>query len=508
MRLIRRITQIVFIVLFFILFLTASYPLIKWLPVDLFLRMDALAMISACIAGRFFLWKLIPAVIVLILTLFLGRIFCGWVCPMGSTLDGFDAAALKKEDHHQYPQLIRYRWIKYFILVLLLVSSFFSIELAGWLSPIPLFTRTVSTVMYPLFVFFIFGLFDVFYQIPFLDDALFSLQDSLTGFILPVSMTLFRGMLLNGLLFIVVLTLSFVTRRYWCRNLCPLGALLGIFSKFRWYRRHVSDACIECGKCQMMCRMNAIHEDPYQTDHTECINCMDCQAICPTKAISFNFKGKPTHEPVDLSRRRFLGAGLAGLVSAGMVNVGFLNPVENGKVLRPPGALDEDRFLDHCIRCGECIRVCSTAGKGLHFTGLESGIGGLGTPRLLTPLGYCEYHCNMCGQVCPTGAIHPLPLEEKHQTKMGTAQFDKTRCIPWYYGETCLVCEEHCPLEEKAIQFNESTVTTIDGCKNKVLLPYVDESLCVGCGICASVCPLSTEKGIFLTNAGEQRWFE
>ncbi|MBN2103709.1 4Fe-4S binding protein [bacterium] len=507
MRLVRRMTQIVFIILFFILFLAASYPLNDWIPVDLFLRMDALAMASAGIAERFFLWKFIPALIMLFITIFFGRFFCGWVCPMGCALDGFDAAARTKYGNHDNPKKYRYRWIKYFLLILFLVTSVFSTEIAGWFSPIPLFTRTAVTVLYPLFVFIFFGMFGVFYNITFLEDAMFNLQDSLTGFILPISMTVFRGMILTGLMFIAILSLSFITRRFWCRNLCPLGALLGIFSRLRWYRRRVSDACIECGKCQLLCRMGAIPQDPRKTDHTECINCMDCQAICPTQAISFNLKGKPAIEPVDLSRRRLLGAGLAGLASAGLISIGFSYPVEKGKVIRPPGALDEDRFLDRCIRCGECIRVCSTAGKGLHFTGFESGIGGLGTPRLLTPAGYCEYHCNMCGQVCPTGAIHPLDLEEKHQMKMGTAQFDKTRCIPWYYGETCLVCEEHCPLENKAIKFRESIVTTIDGRKNKVLLPYVDESLCVGCGICASVCPLSADKGIFVTNAGEQRWY-
>ena len=508
MRVARRITQIIFIVLFFILFLAASYPLKAWLPVDLFLRMDALAMLTAGVAGRVFLLKFIPAIIVLIVSIVMGRIFCGWVCPLGSTLDGSDAAFRMKAGNDKNPDRVRYRWIKYFLLILLLTTSLFSLELAGWLSPIPLFTRTVVVLLYPMFVFLTFGLFDVLYQIPFLEDALFSVQDALTGSLLPVSMTVFSGVLVTGFMFIGILVLSRITRRFWCRNLCPLGALLAVASKFRWYRRRVSDACTECGQCHRECRMGAIPEDPRKTDHTECINCMDCQAVCPVDAISFNFKGRPAHEPVDLTKRRFLGSGLAGLATVGLAGAGFTHPVQKGKVLRPPGALDEERFLDRCIRCGECIRVCSTAGKGLQFTGFESGIAGLGTPRLLTPAGYCEYHCQMCGEVCPTGAIHPLTLEEKHQMKMGTAQFDKTRCIPWYYGETCLVCEEHCPLDEKAIKFRESTVTTIDGRENRVLLPYVDEALCVGCGICASVCPLSSEKGIFLTNAGELRWYD
>ena len=233
---------------------------------------------------------------------------------------------------------------------------------------------------------------------------------------------------------------------------------------------------------------------------------MDCQKICPVNAIHFGFVYKPESAPVNFERRRILGAGLSGFLALSFLKIGMTHPVKKGKVIRPPGSLEESVFLDRCIRCGECIRICSTAGKGLHYSALESRWEGLATPILLTPAGYCEYNCNLCGQVCPTGAIHPLTLEEKHETKMGTAHFDKTRCIPWYYGEDCMVCEEHCPVPDKAIKFREENLLTIDGMENNVLLPYVLESDCIGCGICTSVCPLDGEKGIYLTNTDEMRW--
>jgi formate hydrogenlyase subunit 6/NADH:ubiquinone oxidoreductase subunit I len=136
---------------------------------------------------------------------------------------------------------------------------------------------------------------------------------------------------------------------------------------------------------------------------------------------------------------------------------------------------------------------------------LESGWEGIGTPQLKTPSGYCEYNCNLCGQVCPTGAIRPLPMDQKQKMKMGTAHFDKGRCIPYYYGETCMVCEEHCPVPDKAIRFTEQTVMTLEGKTTKTLLPYVNENACIGCGICTSCCPLIGEKGIYLTNDQETR---
>jgi ferredoxin len=252
--------------------------------------------------------------------------------------------------------------------------------------------------------------------------------------------------------------------------------------------------------------MSAIQPDFHSTDHMECINCMDCQKNCPVQAIQFGFASKPAPSHLDISRRRLLGSGLTGILSLGLIKIGFTNSSNKGKIVRPPGAWDEPKFLDKCIRCGECIRICSTSGAGLHFSYLESGFEGLATPMLMTPTGYCEFNCNLCGQVCPTGAIHALQIDEKHQTKMGTAYFNKNRCIPWYYGENCMVCEEHCPVPEKAIKFREEKITTLDGRENQVFLPYVNESLCIGCGICTTVCPLIGDKGIFLTNDGETRW--
>ncbi len=502
MQRIRRISQIVFLFLYFLFFILASYPLIHSVPVDVFLRMDPLAMATSSIAQRFFLIKFLPAVIVILMTIFFGRFFCGWICPLGTSIDAFDKGVKAKPNNKKFKGA---NSIKFFLFFTVLFAALFSGQIAGWIDPIPLFTRVTTTVFYPLFVFILDGFFGLLYTIPFLEDAVFSIEDSLRGNLLPVIPSLLKGILINGLIITIILGLAVFQKRFWCRNLCPLGGMLGLFSKFRWYRREVSDACTQCGICAAKCRTGAIQKDFKATNHPECINCMDCVKDCPENAIKFKFASKPAKSKADTSRRQFISAGIAGLLSVGVLKKNLLSVVKRGKVIRPPGALEEDAFLDRCIRCGECVRVCSTSGKGLHLSGLEAGLEGLGSPILMPPDGYCEYNCNLCGQVCPTEAIQPLNIEEKHQAKMGTAHFDKTRCIPWYYGENCLVCEEHCPVSEKAIKFVEKTVESIDGKKNTILLPYVDEAACVGCGICASVCPLEAEKGIFVTTAGEIR---
>jgi len=500
MQTLRRVFQVSFLILFFLLFLLASYPLRTRIPVDSFLRLDPLLGFSTAIASRSFILKSLPAVILLLLTVFLGRFFCGWICPLGTTIDGSDRILGGKNRNHH-----RLRWIKFGILVVVLTSALFSVQLAGFVDPIPLFTRTVVTFLYPLFVLFSDGLMGLLISLGFIEETVFRFNEVLREFILPLHAMFFRGSVFVAVVFMAILLLGGIHRRFWCRNLCPLGALLGIFSKARWYRRRVSDDCTECGLCTKNCRMNAIDPDFKTTNNIECISCMDCQKVCPVDAIDFGFVRKSDATKVDLSRRRFLAAGAIGVLSVGIVRIGFSEPTNRGYVVRPPGAVEEPEFLDRCVRCGECIRVCSTAGAGLQHAGLESGWEGIWTPVLYPQTGYCEYNCHLCGLVCPTGAIQPLTLEKKQEVKIGTAHFDKTRCIPWYYGENCMVCEEHCPLPDKAIKFLEERVVTIDGRRAEVLLPYVDETLCIGCGICVTRCPLEGHRGIFLTNTDEER---
>jgi polyferredoxin/formate hydrogenlyase subunit 6/NADH:ubiquinone oxidoreductase subunit I len=509
MRTARRVSQILFLLLFLLFWIRASYPLQTAFPVDGFLRLSPLGTFTAAIASRSWISACFWALALAAAGIVFGRFFCGWVCPMGTLIDGFDnrtkPSRKRRPDHGADASMGRLRSVKYFTLAALFTAALFSVQLAGWFDPISILTRTLTAVLFPLFVWITDGLIAFLSGIPFLESAVGRMDDWLHVSILPVTSSDFQGAFWIGFIFLAILMLGLIRSRFWCRYLCPLGALFGVLSRFRWYRRTVGDQCRACGLCAVRCRMDAIPPDYVSTRHTECINCMDCQTDCPDRVVRFSFVRKPSSAPVDLSRRKLLGAGLTGLFAAGLAHTRFTDPVRSGLVIRPPAARTEDQFLDRCIRCGECVRICSTSGKGLQLAGLETGWDGMGTPVLSPPKGYCEYQCNLCGQVCPTGAIPRLTMEEKQSIKMGTAHFDKTRCIPWYYGENCMVCEEHCPVPEKAIRFREATVWTIDGHKNTVLQPYVVEDTCVGCGICAVRCPVEGLKGIYLTNAGERR---
>ncbi|MEJ2700422.1 MAG: 4Fe-4S dicluster domain-containing protein, partial [Desulfuromonadales bacterium] len=225
----------------------------------------------------------------------------------------------------------------------------------------------------------------------------------------------------------------------------------------------------------------------------------------PDERVGFRRRGvgDPFRARVDLPRREVVSALAVGAFMAPVVRIGPEIRRQNPFLLRPPGAVDEPEFLRRCIRCGECMKVC--IGGALHPAFSQAGAVGLWTPLLIPRIGYCEYNCTLCGQVCPTGAIRRFALPEKQKAVIGLAVFDKDRCLPWAKAEECLVCEEHCPTGEKAIVFEEREVTGKDGKTRRIKLPKVIKKRCVGCGICETRCPLEGRSAIVVINEGESR---
>jgi ferredoxin len=252
--------------------------------------------------------------------------------------------------------------------------------------------------------------------------------------------------------------------------------------------------------------MGAIEgEDQRNIRKRDCILCYDCVGKCPEGIIDHRVDFKRVHEagPVlPLSRRQFLSAAGAGVLLPLTMGRTARSDALPPMVVRPPGAVSEDRFVGLCLRCGECMRVCLT--NGLQPTLFEAGVEAMWTPRLVSRIGYCEYSCTLCGQVCPTGAIAHLDKVTKRQVCIGTAVIIKDRCIPFVKPEQCMVCEEHCPTPEKAIVFDDVTVQSEEG---PVIIkrPRVVEHLCIGCGICEYKCPVASESAIVIVRDGEDR---
>ncbi len=484
--------QALALILFIVVLVAAGRD--SFLPEDLFFWLDPLAGLAGMLAAR----RLIPAMLVgglitLILTVVAGRVWCGWICPLGTVLDWVPAHQPEPKD----ADLDRWRGGKYFLLgVILLAAALGNLSLIV-LDPITLLYRTVAGAVWPALVAIISGAEQALAKLPVpgLLDGIVTVDNYLRSTILPVHQPVFRLSGLTILLFVTVLALNAIRSRFWCRFLCPLGALLGLVSKVSWLRRATNDRCVDCARCAQACPTGTIDaEQDYASDPSECIMCLECAPVCAPEAQQFRGHLTPADwQPYDPSRRQFITSSGAALAVVGLNAVSPQSKKKQAFLLRPPGASDPD-FLTQCLRCGMCIQVCPTSGLQPSLT--KAGWGGMWTPVLEPRLGYCDYSCNACGQACPTGAIPALTLEEKRQTVIGHAYVDRNRCLPWASGRSCITCEEMCPLPEKAIQLEEVEAWSPDGEPITLQRPHVIQERCIGCGICENHCPLGGQAAI------------
>ncbi len=489
----RRFSQIVFLLIFCILFLQAKDPLTTSIPPDLLLRLDPLAGLMTMITSRTLISAFWPALIILLLTFFLGRSFCGWICPLGSTLDIWNRIIPPGKRRGNR------RW-KYTLLFGLVLLAILAIPAVWLLDPLIIFTRSLALSIYPIGVWVIDGLISTAINIQLTEGLAFTIWELLQGWFLILN-PLHTALLFTTLLvFIGILALEKFGKRTWCRILCPLGALLGLISHISPFGRKVTDECTSCTLCEANCRMGAIEEEDFtRTRRSECILCMECSQECTEQVTTYTWHRQPSgQEALDLGRRRVFGVLGASVLYGGIFKTQLRDRAADGYLIRPPGSVSEDRFLDLCLRCEECVKACSSTGGCLQPSGPEYGFSGFWTPRARMREGYCEYSCTLCGQVCPSGAIQPLSEEEKKKKVIGLATIDRFRCIPWVNGEDCIVCEEHCPTPKKAIVFRQRRGVGVK-------LPIVDPTLCIGCGICEYICPIQGESAIRITREGEQR---
>ncbi|MDR3671843.1 MAG: 4Fe-4S binding protein [Holophaga sp.] len=472
-------------------------------PVKLFLDGDPLLALGTLLSAHALAAGFALSLVLVLLTLVLGRVFCGWACPMG-TLHNL-AGALRR---WRGPQRVR-GWfrVKYLLLVFLLAGSAVGLQLTGLFDPLSLLARHLALGPYPAFNYAVNSTMDAVYRVDqkTLNAVAQPVFDLLKNTVLAFQQPHFAQGALLSVLFLAILLLNLSERRFWCRYLCPLGALLGLLGRRALLKRETAEGCNACGICDRQCQggMPASRENGWIS--SECLYCMACDDACPKNAVSFGFSRKPAPAALDLGRRRVLLAGGAGFaaVAVSRATPAFDRARANPDLLRPPGARPEPDFLARCVKCGECMKVCTT--NGLQPTFLEAGLEGVWSPRLVPTRGYCEFSCTLCGQVCPTGAIQSLAPAEKAQWRIGTAMFDRGRCLPHAHATPCIVCEEVCPTPTKAIWFEEVVVHNRAGQAVTVKQPHVDLKLCIGCGICEAKCPISDRPAVHVTNIGETR---
>lgn len=521
-------SQAFFFGLFVFLLWVTWFSRLGGYPVSLFLELDPLVGFATALSTHTvyrWLWR---GMLILIPTLLLGRVFCNWMCPYG-TLHQFVSWLFNIRKNKDAMAANRYRkayQIKYYILTIFLVLAAFGSLQIGLLDPICLLVRTFTVTIEPAADLLAYDLnLDFLAASPGVPDQ-----------------RIFDGAWFVGLMIIGLVGMNLVIPRFFCRVLCPLGAFLGVLSRFALFRidRDLTK-CTDCNLCMRRCEGAS---DPQAAlRKSECFVCFNCIDDCPEDALSFKLAPIPVKSRIvgsikkgtatlfgrkviseipeteiknpAVPKRRWVFAVTVGVLAYPFLRLSkAVN--ERGfheKAIRPPGSVAEPEFLERCIKCDQCINVCPT--NVLQPSTLaQGGLEGLWTPVMDFSVGFCQYNCTLCSEVCPTGAIQKTSLPKKlglgeHQAdgpiRVGTAFFNRGRCLPWAMETPCVVCEEVCPVSPKAIGTYEEEIVRWDGTKVTLHKPYMRPELCIGCGICEHECPVIDDAAVYVTTIGESR---
>ncbi len=397
----------------------------------------------------------------LIFTVVFGRIYCSFLCPFGFLQD---LLVLWRRN-------FSYRKVSWFLSILLafvfVISIFYSTFLFGFLDPYSLYGKFWSLIIKPAFLIVNNGLHFV---LPFIQNFR----------IYEISLWLIFIFLLY---FSFIFSFSFIFGRFFCNFLCPVGAVLRVFSLKTLVRLDIDNTkCIRCMKCEKECPALCIDVKNQYIDYSRCLLCLRC-FNCPTHAIDFNTSIKTTD-----SKKEFFNLSKAFILFLFARNklFAFSDYRKLRRLPSPPGSISLEHLKKNCVSCLLCVSHCPS--KVLKPSFDEYGIDGVFMPVMNYPKSFCIYECNVCGSVCPTGAIKSISLEEKSKIQIGRVKFVKEKCIVYRDKVDCGACSEVCPT--KAVFMIEY--------EGGLFAPETEAKYCVGCGACENVCPALPEKAIYV----------
>jgi ferredoxin len=425
---------------------------------------------------------------VVLLTLAFGRVYCSSLCPLGTLQDIVIRVARRNR---------RRRWFRYKKQPVLLHYSLLAIAaiafvggsalLLNLLEPFSNYGKILSSLVNPIVALgnngaaYVLGRFGL-YSLP----TIALRYVHMSALLFPVA---FLG---------VVVYMSYNHGRLFCNSLCPAGALLAILSRVSLFRIVIDEkTCTECSLCEKVCKANCIQADTKRLDFSACVSCFNCIDVCPSVGLKYEgfWNTKVAAVKVDNGRRTFINAALTSVATALMPARG---PKDTAKVptlsfdesrkhaVAPPGAISVEHFSTFCTACHLCVSVCPT--QVLYPAFLEYGVAGIFQPKMNYDASYCNYDCVLCTQICPSGAILPVDVDAKKLIQIGKASFVKEDCVVVAKKKDCAACSEHCPTKAvKMVPYEK-----------KLMLPELDNDICVGCGACEHSCPTTPRKAIYV----------
>jgi polyferredoxin len=231
---IRPYVQGFFLIFFILLFLKISYPLQEHITKNFFFNLDPLIVLAIALSGSVVITALFISIITVIVTVLFGRVFCGWVCPMGTLFDLFSYIIPLKKSRPP-AGFGRFKNIKYYLLGFLLFGSVSGFSAALFFDPLVFLFRVFTLNLYPFAVLVVNLVLNIF-------RPLALKMGAMNLYMLSLDQPVFNIFgFVNLLLFLLTVGLIYTERRFWCRNLCPLGALLSLLSRFSLWGRRVSD---------------------------------------------------------------------------------------------------------------------------------------------------------------------------------------------------------------------------------------------------------------------------
>lgn len=441
-------------------------------------------------------------VLLLLLTLLLGRVYCSVICPLGVMQDVISWISGKRKKHrYRFTYSPEKRWLRYGVLAAFVVCLVAGIGSAvALLAPYSSYGRIAANLFAPIYGW---GNNLLAYFAERLDSYAFYSTDvwiaSLPTFLIAI------------VTFAAIAVLAWRDGRTYCNTICPVGTVLGLVSRFSLLRPTIDTSkCNACGLCGRRCKASCINSKHHAIDYSRCVACMDCIDTCKHGAIKLRLrtrvaatvpadeKPKVTKVQIDTARRTFITAtavvaATSALKAKGKKVDGGLAVIEDKKVparathIVPPGAWSARHFAQHCTACQLCVQSCPS-----DVLRPSTDLQRLMQPEMSYERGYCRPECNRCSQVCPAGAIKPITIEDKSSTRIGHAVWVKKNCIPLTDGVECGNCARHCP--SGAILMVPSDAGNPDSLK----IPVVNTERCIGCGACENLCPARPFSAIYV----------